>query len=69
MARYFTQPSAVIVPEPMIWENTYISRTAMVPGVCASDFVATDTGLLNSRGERILRAPNPVGFGKDEDWN
>lgn len=27
-----------------------------------------DTGLITVTGEAIMRTPNPVGFGRDEDW-
>lgn len=33
-----------------------------------SDHEATDTGLLDASGETIMRAANPIGFGRDEDW-
>lgn len=33
-----------------------------------SDHNATDTGLLDANGYTIMRAPNPIGFGKDEEW-
>lgn len=66
MARYFTR--AAIVPEPMVWENTRIDTDGMKPSLCAADFEPTDTGLIDVRGDPIMRAPNPIGFGKDGDW-
>lgn len=30
--------------------------------------IAVDTGLVWATGEPIMRTPNPVGFGRDEDW-
>jgi hypothetical protein len=35
---------------------------------CVSDHEATDTGLIDTNGDPIMRAPNPMGFGKDADW-
>lgn len=29
---------------------------------------ARETGLVDARGRDILRAPNPMGFGKDDEW-
>lgn len=37
-----------------------------IPSV--SDHEATYTGLVDTNGDPIMRAPNPMGFGKDEDW-
>lgn len=68
MSRYFSAPRALIVLEPMIAENTSFQPWPLLPSVCAPDFEATDTGLIDKRGDPIMRAPNPVGFGKDHDW-
>lgn len=37
-----------------------------VPTVC--DHEAVDTGLIDQDGNMILRAPNPMGFGRDDEW-
>ena len=37
-----------------------------IPSVC--DHEATYTGLLDVDGDPIMRAPRPIGFGRDEDW-
>lgn len=37
-----------------------------VPTVC--DHEAVDTGLIDSDGNMIMRAPNPMGFGRDDEW-
>lgn len=48
-------------------EDTWTADVAgHMPTVC--DHEATDTGLLDANGDMIMRAPNPIGFGKDEDW-
>ena len=39
---------------------------AHVTTVC--DHEAIDTGLVDPNGNTILRAPNPMGFGKDDEW-
>lgn len=33
-----------------------------------SDHEAVYTGLLDSDGNAIMRVPNPMGFGKDDEW-
>ena len=60
MARYFTQKPRASDDE--WWPDPIIH----VPTVC--DHVAVDTGLIDTDGNSIMRAPNPVGFGRDEEW-
>lgn len=62
MARYFVQRRAAL----FVGDDTWVE--AMVPSLSVPEHVATDTGLLDDQGDPIMRAPNPVGFGKDEDW-
>jgi len=62
MSRYFTRPRAWIEDDGA-WESGAQSH---VPTV--SDHQATDTGLLDANGDAIMRAPNPCGFGKDDEW-
>lgn len=40
----------------------------MLPGVTVDDHEAVFTGLLDAKGEEIWRQPNPMGFGRDNDW-
>jgi hypothetical protein len=68
MARYFAQPRAAIVPEPMTNETVQFDNWPMIPELHVADFRPTDTGLIDLRGDPIMRAPNPVGFGKDNEW-
>lgn len=46
------------------WDFGYERVAVTVPNV--SDHVATDTGLLDSKGNPIMRPPNPIGFVWDE---
>lgn len=41
-------------------------RIQPVPQV--SDHQHVDTGLVDRNGNSIWRSPNPIGFGKDEEW-
>lgn len=61
MARYFSKPRA-----EADCDHWTLDRLEPVPTV--SDHEATDTGLLDLNGEAIMRAPNPIGFGRDEEW-
>lgn len=33
-----------------------------------SDHEPVETGLLWPDGEPVMRMPNPIGFGRNEDW-
>lgn len=63
MSRYFTRPRSFFVADEDTWT---VSVAAHMPTV--SGHGATDTGLLDANGDMIMRAPNPIGFGKDEEW-
>lgn len=64
MSRYFTRPTAALWVE----DEHYSPDPSRIHEPSVPDHVATDTGLLDVRGDRIMRAPNPIGFGKDKDW-
>lgn len=32
------------------------------------DHTKIETGLLDIHGNKLYRAPNPMGFGKDNEW-
>lgn len=61
MARYFIQhrPRAA-------WNENGEYIQDHIPTV--SDHEAVDTGLIDVNGGSIMRAPYPMGFGKDEEW-
>lgn len=40
----------------------------LVPQISVDDNEAVDTGLIWATGEPIMRLPNPIGFGRDEEW-
>ena len=61
MPRYFTKPPRTRVGDD-VWEDAQ-THLPMV-----SDHQAIDTGLLDLNGNAIMRAPNPIGFGKDDEW-
>jgi hypothetical protein len=53
MARYFTRPRGA--PDGDFDDP-------LIPHLIVSDHRATDTGLVDKRGDPIMRGPNPVGF-------
>ncbi len=63
MPRYYTQRRKAWVEDEDAWDAPICDH---VPTV--SDHEPIDTGLLDMNGDAIMRAPNPIGFGKDEDW-
>ena len=68
MARYFSKPRAWVGTDfGQAYDDTDYSRP-MVPDLYVPEHEATDTGLLDARGDSIWRAPRPVGFGRDDEW-
>lgn len=67
MPRYFTT-RACIVPEPLTAATWWSDDDPLLPALSVCDHEASDTGLVDLRGDPIMRAANPVGFGKDEEW-
>ena len=63
MGRYFVARRALWVEDEEAWD-AHVSDS--VPTV--RDHEATDTGLVDINGDAIMRAPNPIGFGKDDEW-
>lgn len=61
MARYFTRTKA-IAPK-CDWDNDH----PLLPCLTVSDHEATDTGLVDHRGNPIFRAPREMGFGRSID--
>ncbi|WP_333883814.1 hypothetical protein [Sphingobium yanoikuyae] len=65
MSRYFVQPRPAIArASDDDWVP--IGNSWHVPMV--ADHEAADTGLLDAHGNAIMRAPNPIGFGRDGEW-
>lgn len=55
VSRYFSKPSAGF--DPNGWNP-------LVPSLEVADLVPVNTGLVDKRGDPIMRAPNPIGFRK-----
>lgn len=66
MPRYFTQPAKQRVKAE--YDEWWPDPLINIPNVCEHEL--TDTGLLDTNGDCIMRAPNPVGFIWDnEQWH
>ena len=64
MPRYFSKRATATRADD---DGYYpVGNSWFVPTV--SDHEATDTGLLDVNGDQIMRAPNPIGFGRDDEW-
>jgi hypothetical protein len=63
--RYFTRPRGNL---PLFVEPHW-SDESLKPSLTVSDHEAVDTGLLDNRGDPIMRAPLPIGFGRNEEWS
>lgn len=66
MSRYFVQPRRQPPARSSDDDWVPIGNVWHIPAV--PDHEATDTGLLDAHGNPIMRAPNPMGFGRDGEW-
>jgi hypothetical protein len=67
MPRYFTRPTVkhdLTVRADDYWADA----PPYVTNLTVCDHEATDTGLLDANGDCIMRAPTPMGFGRDDEW-
>lgn len=65
MSRYFSRPFAHKLKADLDWWNDQ----PLTRDLSVSDHEAVDTGLIDSAGNTIWRAPNPMGFGRSEEWS
>lgn len=63
MSRYFVRRRR---PRASDWYE--FDDDPLLPTIEVADHEDVDTGLVDKNGETIMRAPNPMGFGKDADW-
>ena len=64
MSRYFAKRAAYKQPKAD-WSDDY----PLLPDIHVPCHEPIDTGLVDVRGDSIMRAPNPMGFGRDEEWS
>lgn len=60
--RYFRKHRASIIPEPLYGDEKFLAHSPLLHDLDVSDHEATDTGLIDKRGDTIMRAANPMGF-------
>ena len=63
MSRYVRAHKPLYVESPL-WDDAEPLR----PDLTVDDCKTVDTGLISVTGESIMRLPNPIGFGRDEEW-
>lgn len=61
MARYTSSR-----PRGWIEDDVYADPARL--DIVVSEAGPVDTGLLDAGGNAIFRIPNPIGFGRDEEW-
>lgn len=61
MPRYFTRPRGYVADD-------YYGDYPLLPDLHVPEHKPVDTGLLDARGDAIMRAPLPIGFGRMEEW-
>ena len=67
MSRYFTRARPLdFQGAPVSWIEAI--DQPMIPNLTVDDHIAVDTGLVDQSGDPIMRAPNPIGFGRDGEW-
>lgn len=65
MGRYVARAKCgEIRPVRSYWDD----GAPLLPSLCASELIPVNTGLLDARGNELWKLPNPVGFGRDEEW-
>lgn len=63
MPRYTTKPRNLWVEDEDAWDAFTQTQAPTV-----DDHIPVATGLLDVNGDPIFRMPNPMGFGKDDEW-
>lgn len=62
-------PRYTIRPQAGGWiEDDTSFYESDIPYIEVPEHYAVFTGLIDAKGNEIWREPNPMGFGKDEDW-
>ncbi len=60
MARYIK----AVKPRCDYWSD----EQPLLPSIFVDDHECVDTGIIWEDGSPVLRAPNPIGFGRDDEW-
>jgi hypothetical protein len=65
MPRYFCRK---ITARGYVEDDIDVPLAGLINMPCVPENCAVDTGLVSADGITIWREPNPVGFGKDDEW-
>lgn len=63
MSRYIRGAKPLYVETPL-WDDVEPHR----PNLTVDGAKVVDTGLLYPDGSKVMRVANPVGFGRDREW-
>lgn len=63
-SRYFSLPRAA----GWVEDDNFSPEPRNIYELNVPEHVSSYTGLLDQNGDRIMRSPNPMGFGKDVEW-
>ena len=64
MSRYFIRPRSLERVQDEFWDD----EAPLLPNVSVADHEATDTGILDAHGDPIWGSPNPIGYGRNDEW-
>jgi hypothetical protein len=65
VSRYVKRPATSRL---YVEDATFLEESPMLPSISVDSSEAVKTGLLWADGSTVWRAPNPIGFGRDEEW-
>lgn len=63
MSRYFVRSRSF---KPRLFDID--DDAPLLPTITVDDHEAVETGIVAESGDPIMRAPNPMGFGRGEEW-
>jgi hypothetical protein len=69
MSRYVKRPAARPTSRLYVEDHIFPDERPGINAVEVDSHEAADTGLLWADGSTVWRAPNPLGFGRNEEWN
>jgi hypothetical protein len=65
MGRYVRQPRQLARERN---DERWLDEYPLLPSLSVSDHEPVDTGLVWPDGTPVYRSPNPIGFGRTDEW-
>jgi hypothetical protein len=65
MGKYVRQPQQSARERNTEW---WADDSPLLPSLSVAEHEPTDTGLVWADGSAIYRTPNPIGFGRQDEW-